>query len=110
MLYDDRKMLKWQGLILPEHAEQLREENIKKKQVMLDEQEKDRFDRIVNISIHFEKEIVFNMDTFGEPYFEVKGVVQSFTRTGRKKGFLSLKGSSSVFWVDEIVSITLVER
>jgi hypothetical protein len=109
MLYNDRKMLKWQGFLLSEHVEQLKKLKIEKKNVTYDEQAKELFDRVLHTSIQTGKEVVLEMDTFGEPYLEVKGVVKSFTRTGRKDGYIKLEGYSSNFWMDEIVSIDFAE-
>ncbi|OMP66168.1 YolD-like family protein [Domibacillus epiphyticus] len=108
MLYPDRKMLKWQGMMLAEHNEQIKEEakKIVKKEIFFDEQQHEEFDRIVQASLHLKKEVIFEMNTFGDhDLLHVKGFVSDCFRIPGQKPYLKMEGYSAKFWIDEIVSI-----
>ncbi len=101
--------MKWQGLILSEHAEMMeRERNIPvKTEILFDEQQLEEFDRIIHSSLHLEREVVFNMNTFGDhDLLQVKGVVLEFCRLPGQRPYVKLKGYSSRFRLEEMVSIS----
>lgn len=108
-LYNDREMMKWQGLILAEHAEMLEREKSKpvKTKTLFDEQQLEEFDRIIQSSLHLEREVVFKMNTFGDhDLLQVKGIVSEFCRLPGQHPYVKLKGYSSRFRLDEMVSIS----
>jgi regulator of PEP synthase PpsR (kinase-PPPase family) len=107
-LYPDRGMMKWQGLIISEHTEMMEEERKKvvKEEIIFDEQQHEEFDRIVVASLHLRKKIVFQMNSFGDNHLlKVDGIVSECSRITGQKPNLKLEGSSSKFWIEEIVSI-----
>ncbi|OLN22233.1 hypothetical protein BTO30_10825 [Domibacillus antri] len=106
MLYNDRKMLKWQGFMLSEHAEQMQETVIEKNPILLDEQAKDIFDRVLAASVHYGKPIEIKMMTFGEPYFTVTGVVKS---VHWEEGYIQIAGSSAYFYMKDIAFIDFAD-
>lgn len=108
-LYNDRGMMKWQGLILSEHAEMLEREKSKpvKAEILFDEQQLEEFDRIILSSLHLEREVVFKMNTFGDhDLMQVNGIVSEFCRLPGQHPYVKLKGYSSRFRLDEMVFIS----
>lgn len=101
MLYDDRKMIKWQGFMLSEHAEQIKKGKIEKETATADEQTKELFDRRIYISYHSQLPIRVSLNTFGEAYIQIAGVVQSLHR---ESGYLYLKGKGRLA-IEDIVSV-----
>ena len=67
-LYNDWGMIKWQELILSEHAEMMETDKSKrvKTKILFDEQQLEEFDRIIQSSLHLEREVVFKMNNFGD--------------------------------------------
>lgn len=106
MIYEDRKMLKWKGFLLTEHTEQLQEKEVEKEEIIIDEQEKERFDQIINRSYHLKLPVKLLLNTFGHPYMEVTGVVQSIDHESKR---LKLMGKGAVCIVD-IVSIDFLDK
>ena len=79
-LYNDRGMMKWQGLILSEHVEMMEREKSKpvKAGILFDEQQLEEFDRMIQRSLHLEREVVFKVNTFGDhDLLQVKGIVSA---------------------------------
>jgi hypothetical protein len=89
MLYNDWKMLKWQGMLLSEHAEMMKMEETEKPPLFLDEQTAEAFNRMVNESYHQSKPIFIEVNTFGLPYIEATGIVKSLNS---HSGHLALIG------------------
>jgi hypothetical protein len=111
-LYPDRGMMKWQGLILSEHAEIMNAEKNKmaRREILFDEQQKEEFNRMVHLSIHLKKEVVIELNTFGDDDpLKVSGVVSEFSCLPGQKPYMKMDGFSSRFWIDEMVSIALVK-
>ncbi|MFL0364584.1 MULTISPECIES: hypothetical protein [Pseudobacillus] len=105
MLYNDRKMMKWRGLLLSEHSEELQKKDILKEAHYIDEQEKEQFNRIVEESFHLKVPITVRLNTFGRPYFNVIGIVESLV----DKNYLHLSGTGKIPIAD-IVSIDLASN
>ncbi|MCM3790519.1 YolD-like family protein [Domibacillus indicus] len=108
-LYQDRGMMKWQGLILSEHAEMISREKNKpvKRELLFDEQQLEEFDQLIHSSIHLEKEIVFELNTFGDDsLLKVSGGVSECSQLPGQQPYFKLKGYNSTFRLDEIVSIS----
>ena len=108
-LYNDRGMMKWQGLILSEHVEMMEREKSKpvKADILFDEQQLEEFDRMIQRSLHLEREVVFKVNTFGDhDLLQVKGIVSAFCRLPGQIPYVKLKGYSSTFRLDEMVSIS----
>ena len=107
-LYPDRGMLKWRGLILAEHAEQMKLENEKREKeappLYLAEQALEEMQRIVMESYHEQKEIELQVNTFGLPYIEGRGIMKSLNPEG---GRLYLTDGS--YCIKDIVSIRLAD-
>lgn len=101
LLYNDRKMLKWQGFRLSEHVEQLKQVKIQKKRVIVDEQTRELFDWMIHISYSSQQPLLVYLNTFGEPYTQVSGIVES---VNHPSGYLFLKGKGS-FAIEDIVSM-----
>ncbi|OMP67867.1 hypothetical protein [Domibacillus epiphyticus] len=104
MLYTDRKMGKWQGFMLSEHAEQMRDADNEKKSAFLDVHAKELFDRALIASIYDGKPIEMKM-TFGEP-FTVIGVVKS---VNWEEGYIQISGTSEYFYLKDIVSLDFAD-
>ncbi|OXS74218.1 hypothetical protein B1B05_17235 [Domibacillus enclensis] len=110
--YEDRGMLKWRGLILSEHAEMMKNEKsrIVRRDIYFDDQQYEEMNRIATISIHLKKEVVFELNTFGdEDLLKVSGVVCECGSLPGQKPYIKLSGFSSRFWAEEIVSMQLAE-
>lgn len=110
--YPDRGMLKWKGLILSEHAEMMKAEKNKRERrdIHLDEQQYEEFNRMVQVSIHLKKEVILELNTFGDDHLmKVNGVVSECCLHPGQKPYIKLNGLSSRFLIDEIVSMKLVE-
>ncbi|MCP3763645.1 YolD-like family protein [Domibacillus sp. A3M-37] len=111
-LYPDRGMLKWKGLILFEHADMMNAEKNKmeRREILFDEQRNEEFNRIIHLSIHLKKDVIFELNTFGDDdLLKVNGVVSECSRIPGQKPYVKLDGFNSTFWVDEMVSIALAE-
>ncbi|KIL74653.1 hypothetical protein [Bacillus badius] len=101
MLYKDRKMVKWQGFLLSEHAEQPRTVEEEIIDITIDEQQKELFDRILSQSHHLKVPVTITLNTFGGPYIKVTGTVQLIHN---KPGFFKVIGKGIVCGED-IISI-----
>ncbi|OAH57094.1 MULTISPECIES: YolD-like family protein [Bacillaceae] len=106
MLYNDRKMLKWKGMLLSEHVEMIKMDETEKPPLFLDEQAAEEFNRMVSESYHLSKPIFIEVNTFGLPYIEATGIVQSLNS---HNGRLILIGKG-MFCLKDIVSIRFVEE
>lgn len=111
MLYPDRKLLKWQGLLLTEHREQikqkLRVEANEAPPLFLDEQAVEEFNQIAAESFHTKRIVKVEVNTFGLPFIEAQGIVSSLDRTS---GSLKLTGKDGgIFSLKDIVTIHFVE-
>lgn len=111
MLYPDRGMLKWRGLILAEHADLIKEEfkneKIEKKKRLhedFDEQEQDIYNRIIYTSFSCQIPVRVEVQTFDEPIFGY-GIVQNLNSFN---GRLELEDGS--YCIKDIVSLSLDEK
>lgn len=80
MLYPDRCMMKWQGMILSDHNERIEEdkvsESLEKEKSYLSEQELEEWDILLRKS-QFEKVTLrFRINHLGEEYFHIIGNVE----------------------------------
>ena len=108
MLYPDRKMLKWRGLILAEHAEiikeQFKSEKIERKKRLhedFDAQEHDIYNRIIYTSFTCQIPVRVEVQTFDESTFGY-GIVQSLNSFN---GRLELEDGS--YCIKDIVALSL---
>lgn len=82
MLYNDRKLAKWQGFMLPEHGNELREHRNNRKEVLKREQQS--LEIIMNrlaMSYHYKKKITIQMNELDNGNFakDIMGMVIGFT-------------------------------
>lgn len=106
LLYNDRKMMKWQGFLLSEHAEQLKKVKAERRRVILDEQAKELFDWMIHVSYYSRLPLLVHLNTFGEPYIEVTGIVESLHHSS---GYLTLKEQGS-FSLEDVVEMEFAGR
>ncbi|RJS62383.1 hypothetical protein CJ483_21985 [Bacillus sp. PK3_68] len=106
MLYEDRKMLKWQGFMLSEHTEQLQETKPVVKEIAIDEQQKEVFDRVLRYAYNQQLPVTVHLNTFGYPYMEVTGVIQSFHH---KPNHLKVLGKG-VICTKDIVAVDFANK
>ncbi|MCP3764662.1 YolD-like family protein [Domibacillus sp. A3M-37] len=108
-LYEDRGMIKWQGLMLAEHGEQIKLENEKREKethpLYLDEQALEEMQRIVVESYHEQREVELQVNTFRLPYIEGFGVAKSLISP--ESGRLLLTDGS--YCIKDILSIQLAD-
>lgn len=78
-----------------------------KADILFDEQQLEEFDRLIQRSLHLEREVMFTMNTFGDhDLLQVKKIVSEFCRLPFQHPYVKLKGYSSRFRLDEMVSIS----
>ncbi len=106
MLYPDRCMLKWQGMLLSDHTERMFEdraaESVQKEAVTFSEQELEQWDALLQKSMMENCQLRFRINRVNElPYFVI-GRVQCIK--GRNIHILEGKSPSLIqgFEVDEI--------
>ncbi|MCM3789397.1 YolD-like family protein [Domibacillus indicus] len=107
-LYPDRGMLKWRGLTLAEQTEMYaklkREEEKEAPPLYLDEQALEEMQRIMMESYNEHRVIELQVNTFGLPYVEGKGIVTSLQP---QNGRLLLTDGS--YCVKDIVTIRFAD-
>lgn len=82
MLYNDRKLAKWQGFMLPEHGNELHQHRKNKKEVLKREQQSmDLIMNILSMSFHHKKKISIQMNELnnGNLAKDKVGIVIGFT-------------------------------
>lgn len=80
-LYEDRGMLKWRGLILSKHTDMCAELKQKEEKeahpLYLDEQALEEMQQIIMESYHEKRVVELQLNTFGLPYIQGKGIITS---------------------------------
>ncbi len=81
MIYPDRCMLKWQGMLLSDHNERMRFEKLQEKSLKEEkhhtEAEYEDWDQLIAKSKQTRKPITITVSRPNEPQFEVTGIVLS---------------------------------
>ncbi len=86
MLYPDRRMLKWQGMLLSDHTETILADqaakSLRREAAVFDEQELARWDEILQASIANELPIRLTIDQPGKPLSSIIGIALKVDENG----------------------------
>jgi len=106
MLYPDRCMLKWRGMLLSDHSEMMLDNNMERTMqktiIEYDEQEKERFDQIILTSLGTNKQVTFTINKKNTPYYTEQGVV---TAIKKNMIFLESNGNTIIIKKGEILKV-----
>ncbi|KKB44286.1 hypothetical protein [Bacillus thermotolerans] len=105
MLYEDRKIMKWRGFLLSEHAEQLTEPEVINEENLMDEQAKEAFDHMISCSYHNGMPVTMCIRVLGKPPVQVTGIVQ---KLNDPPGCLKVAGKGTIH-IKDILTVELVD-
>ncbi len=111
MLYPDRCMMKWQGMILSDHNERIAEdkvsEGIEKEYINQSEQELEEWDALLRKSLYDKAYLRLRINRMGEEYFYIVGTVEKIKV---KNLYVNENGTVRIIHkseIDEIIEYSL---